>query len=134
VPGISMQMHSSTMFGLSMVVVAGCALVLSFSSVFIVILICLLFDGFARAVVNTIRSLYGQQLVDPRWRTYISSVNASAMALGFAAASLAGGFLIELHGFPFLFRAAALTGLLSGAVAILYPRLAAVSVRRAAKT
>jgi predicted MFS family arabinose efflux permease len=59
----------------------------------------------ARPTVN----VYGQEAVEPRWRTAVSGAATTAMGLGYALAGLAGGSMITHVGYsPFFALAAAL--------------------------
>jgi len=64
-------------------------------------------------VTGTTRDLFGQELVTPRWRTSSQGVAVIGMALGWSAAGVVGGILIEAVGFSALYLIGSLTALLA---------------------
>lgn len=85
--------------------------------------------GYGAAVYNNIRPLYGQELVQQRWRTYISAGNTIAMAVGGAFISSYGGSLIQANGYKPFYSLCAGIALVSGLIILVYPRLAALLAR-----
>jgi MFS family permease len=67
----------------------------------------------AIACLGTSRDLFGQELVIPRWRTSSQGVAMIGMSLGWAAAGVIGGVLIDAAGFSTLFLAGALAAFLA---------------------
>jgi MFS family permease len=132
VPALNQRLKIGTLFGLAALLMAVNAVLLSSSSLLVIIIIGLAFQGYFTAAFNTVRSLYGQQLVDPRWRTYISAVNAIGMAVGFGLASSAGGVISGTVGFPVLFRVSAVILLACGTVTLAFERMAARQAGRTA--
>lgn len=71
---------------------------------------------------GTSRDMLGQELVIPRWRTTSQGVAMIGMALGGAAAAVAGGLLIDRIGFGALFLAGAAFSTIAAALLLAYPR------------
>ncbi len=78
----------------------------------------------AIACLGTSRDLFGQELVIPRWRTSSQGVAMIGMSLGWAAAGVIGGVLIEAAGFSTLFLAGALAAFLAAGLLFGYLRRA----------
>jgi MFS family permease len=76
----------------------------------------------AIACLGTSRDLFGQELVIPRWRTSSQGVAMIGMSLGWAAAGVIGGVLIEAAGFSTLFLAGALAAFLAAGLLFGYLR------------
>ena len=76
-------------------------------------------------MIGTTRDLFGQELVIPRWRTSSQGVAMIGMALGWAAAGVVGGALIDAVGFGALFFAGSLASLLAAGLLFGYLRRAA---------
>ncbi len=79
----------------------------------------------AIACLGTSRDLFGQELVIPRWRTSSQGVAMIGMSLGWAAAGVIGGVLIDAAGFSALFLAGALAAFLAAGLLFGYLRRAA---------
>ena len=75
----------------------------------------------AIACLGTSRDLFGQELVIPRWRTSSQGVAMIGMSLGWAAAGVIGGVLIDAAGFSALFLAGALAAFPGGRLAVRLP-------------
>jgi MFS family permease len=73
-------------------------------------------------VMATTRDLLGQELVTLRWRTTIAGVAMIGLALGWATAGLAGGYLIEEVGYGALYFAGAAAALLAAVLLAGYLR------------
>ena len=86
----------------------------------------------AVACLGTSRDLFGQELVIPRWRTSSQAVAMIGMSLGWAAAGVIGGVLIDAAGFSALFLAGALAAFLAGALLFGYLRRSRRAQARAA--
>ena len=69
------------------------------------------------------RDLLGQELVTPRWRTTIQSAVIIGLALGWAAAGVVGGWLIEAAGFGALWLAGIIGALISAGMLTGYLRV-----------
>jgi len=69
-------------------------------------------------VANTVRDLFGQEMVLPRWRTASQGVAIIGLALGWAAAGVVGGYLIERVGFGVVFLAGAVSALVSAGLLV----------------
>ncbi|MFN8466026.1 MAG: MFS transporter [Caldilineaceae bacterium] len=76
----------------------------------------------AIACLGTSRDLFGQELVIPRWRTSSQGVAMIGMSLGWAAAGVIGGVLIDAAGFSVLFLAGALAAFLAAGLLFGYLR------------
>jgi MFS family permease len=75
-------------------------------------------------MIGTTRDLFGQELVIPRWRTSSQGVAIMGMALGWAAAGVVGGALIETAGFSAVYLAGALASVLAATLLFGYLRRA----------
>lgn len=131
VPLLNRRLNLAGLFGLGSLILSGFVLLLSFDHQPGVIFICLAMCGYALAIYNNVRQMYGQQLVDPRWRTYMSAGSSIGLALGGALIATVGGAVIDTSGFPVLFRISSAAALASGVVILVYPRLAAFQARKA---
>lgn len=78
----------------------------------------------AFTMTGTGRDLLGQELVIPRWRTSSQGVAIIGMALGWAAAGILGGMLIDAGGFRALFLGSSLAALVAAVVLFGYLRSA----------
>lgn len=78
----------------------------------------------AIACLGTSRDPFGQELVIPRWRTSSQGVAMIGMSLGWAAAGVIGGVLIEAAGFSTLFFAGAVAAFLAAGLLLGYLRRA----------
>jgi MFS family permease len=78
----------------------------------------------AIACLGTSRDLFGQELVIPRWRTSSQGVAMIGMSLGWAAAGVIGGVLIEAAGFSNLFLVGAVAAFLAAGLLFGYLRRA----------
>lgn len=61
----------------------------------------------ASSIAMPARSLFGQESVQPRWRTTVNAVTTISLAVGVGLAGYGGGLLIELNGFRGLFLVSA---------------------------
>ncbi len=61
---------------------------------------------------GTARNLFGQESVQPRWRTSVTAVFTIAMAAGGSIVGFGAGRLIELAGFRGIFLSSAILALL----------------------
>lgn len=68
------------------------------------------------------RDLLGQELVAARWRTTIQSAVIIGLALGWAAAGVVGGWLIEMAGFGAIWLAGIIGALISAGMLTGYLR------------
>jgi MFS family permease len=75
------------------------------------------------AIMGASRGIFGQELVDPKWRTMSSAVATIGLALGWAVSASAGGVLAGLVGFQGVFFAGAIFTTLSATVLFVYLRL-----------
>jgi Na+/melibiose symporter-like transporter len=73
-------------------------------------------------LTGTSRDMLGQELVVPRWRTSSQGVAMIGMALGWAAAGVFGGALIERAGFGALFLSGAAAAFLAAGLLMGYLR------------
>ena len=78
------------------------------------------------------RDMLGQELVPPHWRTTSQGVAMIGMALGGAAAAVAGGLLVDRIGFGALFLAGVASSTIAAALLIAYPRTRAYPSRERA--
>jgi MFS family permease len=69
-------------------------------------------------VAGTTRDLFGQEMVTPGWRTTSQGVAIIGLALGWAAAGLVGGTLIETMGFGVMFLVGAISALFSAGLLV----------------
>jgi predicted MFS family arabinose efflux permease len=76
----------------------------------------------AVACLGTSRDLFGQELVVPRWRTSSQGVAVIGLSLGWAAAGVIGGVVIDAAGFAALFLAGALAAWLAAGLLYGYLR------------
>jgi MFS family permease len=67
--------------------------------------------GSMLTILATARGIYGQEVVKPYWRTTSSAIATIGMALGWSAATWAGGQLITSVGFQNMFLTGAVLGL-----------------------
>lgn len=67
----------------------------------------------AITMLSTVRDLFGQELVTPRWRTTAAGVLIIGLALGWAVAGVVGGYLIETTGFSAMFLVGAVAASMS---------------------
>jgi predicted MFS family arabinose efflux permease len=67
--------------------------------------------GSMLTILATARGIYGQEVVKPYWRTTSSAIATIGMALGWSAATWAGGQLITSIGFQNMFLTGAVLGL-----------------------
>jgi Na+/melibiose symporter-like transporter len=74
------------------------------------------------AVTNPARDLFGQELVQARWRTTSQGIATLGAALGAVAAGVGGGLLVERLGFSALYTAGALATLLAAGLLLSYLR------------
>lgn len=71
-------------------------------------------------VMNATRSLFGQELVEGRWRTFIAAAGTISMASGTACSSMIGGSIIAAQGYHSLFRLSAGLALVAGVISFTY--------------
>ena len=69
-------------------------------------------------VASATRDLFGQEMVSPGWRTTGQGVVIIGLALGWAAAGLVGGNLVEAFGFEALFFSGAMSALFAGGLMV----------------
>jgi len=67
-----------------------------------------------------ILGVFGQSVVEPRWRTMMSSAGTMSIGVGIALTSLGGGYVIASSGFKTLFVLGALASLLGAGVVWLF--------------
>jgi MFS family permease len=67
--------------------------------------------GSMLTILATARGIYGQEIVKPYWRTTSSAIATIGMAVGWSAATWAGGQLITSIGFQNMFLTGAVLGL-----------------------
>lgn len=129
IPTILHRMGTGKTFSTGAILLAGVLLFLSLVSG----LAGATFGFFLMALMSTVmqatRSLFGQELVAARWRTFIGSIGTISMALGAASSSLLGGSIIPTLGFPSLFRICAVLLCLSGLITLAYLGLTAEKKR-----
>lgn len=74
------------------------------------------------ALSSPVRDMFGQEIVSAPWRTTSQSAATIGLALGWAAAGLAGGMLIKASGFGALYFTGALAALLGVGLLVAYLR------------
>jgi MFS family permease len=77
----------------------------------------------ALAVLATVRDLFGQELVTPRWRTSSAGALIIGLALGLSSAGVIGGYLIDTVGFGAMYLTAAVMALLSALLLTAFLRM-----------
>ncbi len=76
--------------------------------------------------------VFSQSVVEPRWRTMISSSIAMSIGIGIALTSFGGGFIITAYGFKTLFVVGAMAGLLGASIILrFFPRQPAAVIEPA---
>lgn len=68
------------------------------------------------AIYGPVYQLYSLEVVQPRWYTLITSVNAMAVGVSIAVIALGGGYVIVEYGYPSLFALGALLALAAALV------------------
>lgn len=74
------------------------------------------------AVSGPARNIFGQETVAPHWRATMSAISTIGLALGWAAAVAAGGYLVSSIGFQGIFAVTAILSLLSALLLLAYLR------------
>jgi predicted MFS family arabinose efflux permease len=74
-------------------------------------------------IKNTTRDMFGQEIVNARWRTGSQSIAVVSVALGWALAGISGGALIQASGFAALYFVSALCTLLAAGLIFGYQRV-----------
>jgi MFS family permease len=74
-------------------------------------------------IKNTTRDMFGQEIVNARWRTGSQSIAVVGVALGWALAGISGGALIQASGFAALYFVSALCTLLAAGLIFGYQRV-----------
>jgi MFS family permease len=74
--------------------------------------------GSMLTILATARGIYGQEIVKPYWRTTSSAIATIGMALGWSAATWAGGQMIISIGFQNMFLTGAVIGLAGAALVL----------------
>lgn len=104
------------------VLVAISALVIASFHTWVVAGLAFLLASIASSFAMPARSLFGQQSVQPRWRTTVNAVSTISLAAGSALAVYIGGRVISQAGFFQMFLLSAVLALASVGLYIIRPR------------
>jgi MFS family permease len=120
IPAVLRRMGTGKTYGTGALLLAVVLLFLSFSSGLAGATIGFFLMALMSTVIQATRSLFGQELVEARWRTFIASTGTISMSLGSASSAILGGYIIPNLGFPSLFLTSAVLLCLSGLLTIAY--------------
>ena len=76
--------------------------------------------GIMGTVLNPARTLFGQEIVSPGWRSTTSALGTIGVALGWGLVAIFGGSVLPIIGFSGLFYSGAALNLLSSLAMVLY--------------
>jgi MFS family permease len=120
IPAVLRRLGTGKTFSTGAILLGAVLLFLSFSSGLTAAGIGFFLMALMSTALQATRSLFGQELVESRWRTFIASSGTISMALGSASSSILGGYIIPTLGFPSLFRSGAVLVCLSGLLTLTY--------------
>ncbi len=123
IPGLLNRIGTGKAFSAGAILLGAVLLFLSVSTG----LVGAAFGFFLMALTSTVlqatRSLFGQELVESRWRTFIASAGTVSMSLGSASSSILAGTIIPSLGFSSLFQIGAVLVCFSGILALVFLRI-----------
>lgn len=123
IPGILNRIGTGRTFSAGAIMLSGALLFLSISTGLAGAAVGFFLMALMATVLQATRSLFGQELVEARWRTFIAAAGTISMSLGSASSSILAGSVIPSLGFHALFRISAALVFLSGLTALMYLKI-----------